>query len=147
MPLLYFLPVANLLNIHSISSSDTKWIIFYLGLSVLLGQFEQLMGAAYTCVARYAYGSFIKSMISLAAFAATMIPVVLGYGPRTAALVYRDRQQHRYSHLRPSSSVTICPGSSLDGSAHVSARFAASPLLHLPSWDSPLGTRSTYKER
>jgi O-antigen/teichoic acid export membrane protein len=88
VPLIYFLPIADLLNIHSISPSDTKWIILYLGLSVLLGQLEQLMGAAYTCVARYAYGSFVKTMISLAAFAATMIPVVLGYGPRTAALVY-----------------------------------------------------------
>jgi O-antigen/teichoic acid export membrane protein len=88
VPVLYFLPVADLLNIHSISASDTKWIVFYLGLSVLLGQLEWLMGAAYTCVARYPYGSFLKSTISLAAFAATMLPVVLGYGPRTAALVF-----------------------------------------------------------
>jgi O-antigen/teichoic acid export membrane protein len=77
-----------LLPIRAISQSDTKWIIFYLGLSVLLGQLEQLMGAAYTCVARYPYGTFVKTMISLGAFAATMAPVVLGYGPRTAALVY-----------------------------------------------------------
>ena len=46
------------------------------------------MSAAYTCVARYPYGTFVKNMISLAAFAATMAPVVLGYGPRTAALVF-----------------------------------------------------------
>ncbi len=88
VPVLYFLPIADLLNIHSISSSDTKWIIFYLGLSVLFGQLEQLMGAAYTCVARYPYGTFVKNMISLAAFAVTMVPVALGYGPRTAALVF-----------------------------------------------------------
>jgi O-antigen/teichoic acid export membrane protein len=87
VPVLYFVPAAELLNIHAISPSDTKRIIFYLGVSVLLGQLEQLMGAAYTCVARYAYGSFLKNMISLAAFAATMVPVFLGYGPRTAALV------------------------------------------------------------
>ena len=88
VPVLYFVPVAEVLNIHAISASDTKWIIFYLGLSVLLGQLEQLMGAAYTCVTRYSYGMFVKTMISLAAFAATMVPVVLGYGPRTAALVF-----------------------------------------------------------
>ena len=88
VPVLYFLPVAELLNIHSISASDTKWIVFYLGISVLFGQLEWLMGAAYTCVARYPYGSFLKNMISLAAFAVTMAPVVLGYGPRTAALVF-----------------------------------------------------------
>ena len=87
-PVLYFVPVASLLPIHAISQSDAKWIIFYLGVAVLLSQLEQLMGAAYTCVARYAYGSFVKNTISLAAFGATMVPVVLGYGPRTAALVF-----------------------------------------------------------
>jgi O-antigen/teichoic acid export membrane protein len=87
VPVLYLLPVGDLLNIHAISSTDTKWIIFYLGLSVLFGQLEWLMGAAYTCVARYPYGTFLKNMISLAAFAVAMAPVALGYGPRTAALV------------------------------------------------------------
>ena len=85
---LYLVPAASLLNIHAISESDTKWIIFYLGFSVLLGQLEQLMSAAYTCVARYPFGSFLKSVISLAAFSATMVPIILGYGPRTMALVY-----------------------------------------------------------
>jgi O-antigen/teichoic acid export membrane protein len=85
---LYLVPAASLLNIHAISESDTKWIIVYLGLSVLLGQLEQLMSAAYTCVARYAFGSFLKSVISFAAFSATMVPIILGYGPRTMALVY-----------------------------------------------------------
>jgi len=88
VPVLYFVQVADLLPIHVINQTDTKWIIFYLGLSVLFSQLEQLMGAAYTCVARYPYGSFVKTMISLGAFAATMAPVVLGYGPRTAALVF-----------------------------------------------------------
>jgi O-antigen/teichoic acid export membrane protein len=85
---LYIIPVASLLNIHAISESDTKWIVFYLGLSVLLGQLEQLIGAAYTCVGRYPYGSFLKSMIALTAFAVTMVPIILGYGPRTVAMVY-----------------------------------------------------------
>lgn len=88
VPVLYFVPVARVLPIHSISQSDAKWIIFYLGISVLLGQLEQLMGAAYTCVARYPYGAFIKNLITLVAFGATMVPVILGYGPRTAAMVY-----------------------------------------------------------
>ena len=87
-PVLYLVPAATLLNIHAISWSDTKWIILFLGLSVLLGQLEQLMSAAYTCVARYPYGTFVKNMIVLAAFIATMVPVVLGYGPRTAALAF-----------------------------------------------------------
>ena len=33
---LYFLPIAHLLNIHSISEHDTKWILFWLAVSVLL---------------------------------------------------------------------------------------------------------------
>jgi O-antigen/teichoic acid export membrane protein len=87
-PVLYFVPVASALNIHWISSTDARLIIFYLGLSVLLGQLEQLLQSAYTCVGRYPYGSFLKSMISLTAFVAMLVPVVLGHGPRTAALVF-----------------------------------------------------------
>jgi len=87
-PVLYYVPASTLLNINAISWSDTKWIILFLGLSVLLGQLEQLMSAAYTCVARYPYGTFVKTMITLLAFVATMIPVVMGYGPRTAALAF-----------------------------------------------------------
>ncbi|MDP9038384.1 MAG: polysaccharide biosynthesis C-terminal domain-containing protein [Acidobacteriota bacterium] len=88
VPVLYLLPAASLLDIHAIAPADVKWIIFYLGISVLLGQFEQLIGAAYTCVARYPYGSFIKSILSLLAFGAMIAPVALGYGPRTTAMVY-----------------------------------------------------------
>jgi O-antigen/teichoic acid export membrane protein len=85
---LLLVPVAGLLRLSVIGEGDARWILLYLGLSVLLGQFEQLMGAAYTCVGRYPYGSFLKSMMSLAAFAAMMVPVALGRGPRTTALVF-----------------------------------------------------------
>lgn len=87
-PILYFVPLSQGFKFHWISPSDTRWIVFYLGLSVLLGQVEQLMSAAYNSVGRYAYGQFIKSVMALLAFAATVIPVVLGYGPRTTALVF-----------------------------------------------------------
>lgn len=81
-------PVAKLLNVHAISELDTKWVIVYLGIAVLLGQFEQLLQSAYRCIGRYSYGSFIKSCMSMAAFAAMLAPVGMGYGPRTTALVY-----------------------------------------------------------
>jgi O-antigen/teichoic acid export membrane protein len=87
-PVLYFVPIAEALKLHSISPADARWIVFYLGLSVLLGQLEQLLQSAYTCIGRYPYGSFIKSSISLTAFVAMMFPVALGYGPRTTALVF-----------------------------------------------------------
>ena len=55
---------------------------------MLFGQLEQLLGAAYTCVGRYPYGTFIKSVITLTAFAAMIVPVMLGHGPRAAAMVF-----------------------------------------------------------
>jgi len=85
---LYSLPVAAMLHISAISEPDTKWIIFYLGVSVLLGQLEQLLQSAYRCVGRYAYGSFVKSLLTLAAFACMILPVALGGGARVTALVF-----------------------------------------------------------
>lgn len=84
--LLYQLPVGRLFHLHEISDSDTKWIIAYLGFSVLLGQLEQLLQSAYRCVRRYPYGSFVKSCMSLAAFAVMLVPVLRHQGPRTVAL-------------------------------------------------------------
>lgn len=88
VPVLMLVPVGAIINVHAIGESDTKWIVFYLGVSVLLGQLEQLMAAAYTCVAQYTQGQLLKSVITLAAFCAMIVPVVMGHGPRTAALVF-----------------------------------------------------------
>jgi O-antigen/teichoic acid export membrane protein len=85
---LYFLPAARLLHLSQVSETDTKWIIFYLGVSVLLGQLEQLLQSAYRSIGRYPFGSMIKSTFTLVAFAAMMIPVALHGGPRAAALVF-----------------------------------------------------------
>jgi O-antigen/teichoic acid export membrane protein len=85
---LYFIPAARLLRLTHISESDTKWIIFYLAISVLFGQIEQLLQSAYRCIGRYPFGAFVKTLFSLAAFASTIIAVVLGCGPRVTALVF-----------------------------------------------------------
>lgn len=85
---LVFVPVSTLLSVHSITPTDTKWIIAYLGTSVMLGQLEQLLQASYRCIGRYSYGTLVKSMISLLAFASMLVPVAFGHGPRTAALVF-----------------------------------------------------------
>lgn len=85
---LVVVPVGRLLNVHAISATDTRWIISYLGFSVLLGQLEQLLQSAYRAIGRYPYGSFIKSCMSLGAFTTMLVPVSLGYGPRTTALVF-----------------------------------------------------------
>ena len=84
---LYFLPVARWLKLQEMGAGDAKWVIFYLGCSVLLNQLEALLQSAYRCVGRYSYGSFVKSMYSLAAFAVMLIPVCLGGGARMTALV------------------------------------------------------------
>lgn len=85
---LYVIPVADGLRLHAIDPIDAKWILLYLGLSVLFGQLEQLLQSAYTCIGRYPYGSFMKNIFSLLAFGATLVPVTLGKGPRITALVY-----------------------------------------------------------
>src|SRR5271155_2114677 len=85
---LYYLPAARLLKLTHISQYDTKWIIFYLGLSVLFGQLEQLLQSAYRSIGRYPFGAFVKTLLSLAAFASTIIAVTLGAGARITALVF-----------------------------------------------------------
>jgi O-antigen/teichoic acid export membrane protein len=85
---LWRLPMGRLLNVRTISEQDVSWALFWLGLSVLFGQLEQLLQSAYRCIARYSYGNFLKSGLSLAAFGAQLVPVVMGYGPRTTAMVF-----------------------------------------------------------
>lgn len=85
---LVFVPVARLLSVHEISQIDIKWIIAYLGTSVLLGQLEQLLQASYRSIGRYAFGTSVKTCMSLLAFGAMLVPVAFGHGPRTAALVF-----------------------------------------------------------
>lgn len=86
--MLYFLPAARLLKLTHLSENDTKWIIFYLGLSVLLGQLEQLLQSAYRSIGRYPFGTSVKTVVSFAAFSGMIGAVALGFGPRYAALVF-----------------------------------------------------------
>jgi O-antigen/teichoic acid export membrane protein len=85
---LYYLPAARLLKLTTLGESDTKWIIFYLGVSVLLGQLEQLLQSAYRSIGRYSYGTFMKNTFSLVAFGCMIASVALGAGARITALVF-----------------------------------------------------------
>jgi O-antigen/teichoic acid export membrane protein len=85
---LYYLPASRLLKLTTLGEADTKWIIFYLGVSVLLGQLEQLLQSAYRAIGRYPYGTFIKNMFSLFAFGCMIAAVILGAGARMTALVF-----------------------------------------------------------
>jgi O-antigen/teichoic acid export membrane protein len=82
------LPMAQLLRLAAISEPDTRWILLALGVSVLLGQLEMLLQSAYRAVGRNAFGAFSKSAMALAAFAAMILSVALGQGPRVTALVF-----------------------------------------------------------
>jgi O-antigen/teichoic acid export membrane protein len=84
---LYFLPITQYLTLHQINAHDAKLVLLLLGSSVLLGQLEQLLGSAYTCVGRYSYGNFLKSCLTLSSFAATMVAVALHRGVVGAAIV------------------------------------------------------------
>lgn len=83
---IYWLPMSQLLHLTAISNQDARYILFWLGLAVLLGQLEQLLQSAWRCIARYSYGNFVKSVLSLLAFGVQLVPVFLGHGPRTAAM-------------------------------------------------------------
>jgi O-antigen/teichoic acid export membrane protein len=85
---LYSFPAAHLLKLTTIGESDTKWIIFYLGVSVLLGQLEQLLQSAYRCIGRYPFGAFLKNLLSFGAFGCMIVSVSLGTGVRSTALVF-----------------------------------------------------------
>ena len=85
---LFTLPVASWHVFKALSEADARWILFSLGAAVLFGQLEHLLGAAYTCVGRYPYGTFIKSVINLCVFAAMIVPVAIGRGPRAAAIAF-----------------------------------------------------------
>ncbi len=85
---LYFLPMAKLLHLPEISEHDASWSLFWLGTALLLQQLEQLLQASYRCIARYSYGSFLKSGLSVVAFSVQLAPVIMGYGIRTTAMVF-----------------------------------------------------------
>ena len=85
---LYLLPLSRYHQFGAISEADSKAVIFFLGISVLFGQLEQLLQAAYRCIGRYPYGGLLKSVLTLLAFAAMLVPVVLGGGVRSVAMVF-----------------------------------------------------------
>ncbi len=97
---LYFLPAARFLRLTHISESDTKWIIFYLGISVLFGQLEQLLQSAYRCIGRYPYGTAMKTAFSFLAFSSMIVAVALGAGPRNTARVF--------AIINIASTITLC---------------------------------------
>lgn len=85
---LQFVHLSTLLNVHHVSESDIKWTVGYLGITILLGQLEGMMQSAYRSVDRNPFGSFLRSMFTLIAFVAMMVPVLLHHGPRSAAKAF-----------------------------------------------------------
>ncbi|WP_263377995.1 lipopolysaccharide biosynthesis protein [Granulicella paludicola] len=88
LALVWFLPFQRWLHTYSISPHDTKLVILLLVLSTLLSMQETLYQAAFRCVAKYVYGTFLKSLILLGSFLAVSGTVLLGGSVLQTAEVY-----------------------------------------------------------
>ncbi len=88
MALVWFLPFDRWLHTYSISRHDTKLVILLLVLSVLLTMQETLYQGAFRCVAKYVYGTFLKSLILLLSFIAVSAVVMFGGNVVQTATVY-----------------------------------------------------------
>jgi O-antigen/teichoic acid export membrane protein len=88
MVLVWFLPFQHWLHTYSISTRETKLVILLLVLSTLLSMQETLYQAAFRCVAKYAYGTFLKSLILLGSFVAVSGTVLAGGSVLETAEVY-----------------------------------------------------------
>jgi O-antigen/teichoic acid export membrane protein len=86
--LVWFIPLAGWLHIHSLSGTDARLIVLLLGLAVLLGMQETLFQAAFRCVGKYPLGTMAKSVVVLAAFLSTMLGVALHLSPVPVAELY-----------------------------------------------------------
>jgi O-antigen/teichoic acid export membrane protein len=85
---IWFLPLDRWVHLARFTTSDVRIIVLLLTLSVLIGMQETLLQSAFRSVGKYAYGTMAKNLVTLASFSGIMIAVVLGAGPRWAALVY-----------------------------------------------------------
>jgi O-antigen/teichoic acid export membrane protein len=84
----WYLPFNTWLHLRSISRHDTAVTILLLALSVLLSMQETLFQGAFRCVAKYAQGTFFKSLIQLGSFTAVSVVVLLGGGVVHAAAAF-----------------------------------------------------------
>ena len=78
MAVVWFVPWGRWLHTYSISAQDTRVVILLLVLSTLLSMQETLYQAAFRCVSKYVYGTFLKSVILLLSFAAVSGVVLFG---------------------------------------------------------------------
>jgi O-antigen/teichoic acid export membrane protein len=88
MAIVWFLPFQRWLHTYSISRHETKIVILLLVLSTLLSMQETLYQAAFRCVAKYVYGTFLKSLILLTSFLAVSGVVLFGGTVVQTAEVY-----------------------------------------------------------
>jgi O-antigen/teichoic acid export membrane protein len=88
LALVWFLPFQRWLHTYSLSPHDTKLVILLLVLSTLLSMQETLYQAAFRCVAKYVYGTFLKSLVLLGSFVAVSGTVLFGGSVLQTAEVY-----------------------------------------------------------
>jgi hypothetical protein len=122
---LYLFPAAHYLRLHAIGETDTKWIIFYLGCSVLLGQLEALL--IRVSLHRPVCLRFVHQERLLARPLARYLFPSVSAGARVTALVFPPP-----TPSLPSSCASWCaarsPGFAMAGRTPVLPRYVASPL-------------------
>ncbi len=88
LSLVWFLPLQRWLHVTNISRHDTNMVVMLLGISILLSIQETLFQAAFRCVHRYAYGTFLKSLIQLGSFTGVSVVVLMDGGVVYAAAAF-----------------------------------------------------------
>ena len=86
---LYYLPMAQLLNLHAAQRARCEagrcsgW-----GWRCCLGSWSSCCRRRTAASRATRMGILLKSVLSLVAFGAMLVPVMMGYGPRTTAMVF-----------------------------------------------------------
>lgn len=88
MGMVFFVPLADLLNFQAISPTHLDSIILLLTVHVLINFQTSLLYGGYQCLGRYATGMVFMAFTQLLEFAGLAVAVAFGAGPVEAAWAY-----------------------------------------------------------
>jgi len=87
MPIFWFIPLKNGLNIVLLTHDQVALIAILLSLSVVVGLQGGLLSAGFRCDGNYALGTWISNLSRLFEFGAVLVGVYLGIEPLGAAVI------------------------------------------------------------
>lgn len=88
IPIIYFLPVANLLNITHNSSDEVKTTLLIFSVYIIFSFINELFTAVYRANGNFARGIFLINIMRVLEFVGILIAIFFGAGIVVAALVY-----------------------------------------------------------